>query len=570
MKRILKYYLKPHYIRMLIGFTIKFIGTIMDLLLPWILAKMIDEIIPQDSIRLIIVWGIAMIFCSIVAMTFNIAANRMAARVARDTTGEIRGDLFHKVMYLSNKEIDSITKPSIISRLTSDTYHVHQMIGMTQRLGVRTPILLVGGIIVTLSLDRHLAYILLAVMPLIGILLYYITKKSIPMYDKLQRVTDRFVRVVREDISGIRVIKALSKTKYEEGRFAKTNEEVVNQEKKAGILMAFINPAMNVLLNIGLVLVIILGAYRVNKGLSQVGVILAFMTYFTLILNAMMSIARIFTVASKGIASANRIMEIIETEEENVIALSISKEENVRKKAYIEFNHVSFAYEEENVLTDISFTLEKGETLGIIGATGAGKTTIVNLIMRMYEITKGNIYIDGIDIREMDLKQLRQKFGAVFQNDTIFEASITENIRLGRELTKQEIEKGAKYAKASEFIEKEKGYEGHVNIKGGNLSGGQKQRIMIARALAGKPEILILDDSSSALDYKTDAALRREIKEHFKGTTTIIVAQRISSIKHADKIVVLEAGKVIGYGTHDDLMNTCSIYQEISLSQMGI
>lgn len=574
MKKIITYYLKPYYARMLVGFLIKFLGTIMDLCLPWILAYMIDNVIPQKNKTIIFQWGLVMLACSILALVFNIIANRMASKVARDTTERIRHDLFEKIMYLSNKQTDFFTKPSLISRLTSDTYYIHQMLGRMQRLGIRAPILLIGGIIITLTLDPVLTLVLILVLPFLVIIITKISRRSIPMYAKLQESTDQFVRLVREDIAGIRVIKALSKTDYERKKFDDVNKEVVGREKKAGMTMAVVDPLMNLLMNIGLVIVIIAGAYRVNQGTSEVGKILAFMTYFTIILNAMMSISKMFVILSKSFASANRINSILDAKEDLTIMPSEEKEREEKQEQpffAISFEHVSFSYDEtENNLNDISFSLKKGETLGIIGETGSGKTTIVNLLMRFYDVQKGNILINGRNIKTMDLKELPRLFGVVFQNDTLFEDSIAENIRLGRPLSEKEMEDAIFYAQAKEFVEqKEGGYFEHLNIKGANLSGGQKQRILIARALASHPDILILDDSSSALDYKTDASLRKELKTHFKDTTTIIIAQRISSIMHADHILVLEDGNCIGYGTHEELMQTSSIYQEISQSQMG-
>lgn len=573
MKRVLTYYLKPYYLRMSLGFMVKFAGTIMDLCLPWILAHMIDTVIPQNSRRMIFIWGMLMVLCAILAWTGNVVANRMASRVARDTTEQVRHDLFSKITYLSNQSTDMFTKPSLISRLTSDTYNLHQMLGRVQRLGVRAPILLIGGILITLTLDPVLTLILVSVLPFIVLIMTSTSKKGIPMYEKLQNALDQFVRLVREDIAGIRVIKALSKTDYERERFSKINEEVVKIEKKAGMTMAVVNPAMNFFLNIGLVLVIIAGAYRVNVGHCEVGKILAFMTYFTIILNAMMSISKMFVIISKAVASADRIVAVLDAHDERDLAVIDTEEETEEERqSMISFDHVSFSYNHmENNLTDINFSVKKGETLGIIGETGSGKSTVVSLLLRFYDATEGNIFINGRPIQSMTIRELRRHFGVVFQNDSLFEDSISENVRLGRDLTEEEIRQAILYAQAKEFVEEEnRGYYDKLNIKGANLSGGQKQRILIARALAAHPDILILDDSSSALDYRTDASLRKELREHFKDTTTVIVAQRISSIMHADHILVLEDGAMIGYGTHEELLASCPVYQEIGRSQMGI
>lgn len=623
MKQIISKYLRPYYGRMGVGFLIKFIGTIMDLCIPYILAHIIDSVIPEREWKLILLWGLLMIGCSICAVVFNIIANRMASKVASDATEMIRHDLFSKTMYLSNAQTDSFTKPSLISRMTSDTYNVHQMLGRVQRLGVRAPILLIGGICVTFTLDAAMACVLLATLPVLGFITVYVSKRSIPMYGGLQEANDRFVRMVREDIAGMRVIKALSKTDYETEKFRSVNKEVVERERKNGMVMAVINPSMNILLNLGLVGVILVGAYRVNAGTSDVGKILAFTTYFTIILNAMLSISKMFTVLSKAIASGNRIWQVLECgddmkEMSEIYMMEEAATENSRaakagtaaqdiaekaaEKEEIAFEHVTFSYlkkikEPQNVIApqnaihpqneiapknethsekvganvkDLSFSIKKGETLGIIGEIGSGKSTIINLMMRMYDVDEGCVRIAGKDVRSYFPEELKKKFGVVFQNDTIFEDTIAGNVSLGRDISEEEIQEALLYARASEFVETRSAKAGEaLNIKGANLSGGQKQRVLIARALAAKPEILILDDSSSALDYRTDAQLRKGIREHFQGTTLVIVAQRVSSIRSADHILVLQDGEPIGYGTHEELMKCCEVYAEISRTQTG-
>lgn len=578
MKRIITFYLRPYYGRMAVGFLIKFLGAIMDLFIPWILAYVIDSVIPVGSLRLIFAWGGVMLVCSILAVSFNIIANRMASRVASDATQIIRHDLFAKTMYLSARQTDAFTKPSLISRLTTDTYNVNQMIGRVQRLGVRAPILLVGGVLFTMSLDPVLSSVLLLVMPVLAVVMVVVSRKGMPLYRKLQSSVDSFVCLVREDIAGIRVIKALSKMDYEKEKFDRINKMVVTCERNAEKTMAVLNPSMNMLLNLGLVGVIIVGAFRVNAGTSEVGKILAFMTYFTIILNAMMSISRMFVIINKAVASAARIDQVLSCEDD--LALLGDKTEPEAEKAdtveadaekEIVFDHVTFSYnKKEPNLKDISFTVRKGEMLGIIGSTGSGKSTLASLLMRLMDVDEGRVLIGGRDVRSFEKEELRSRFGVVFQNDTIFEDTIYENVRMGRQLGREEIVQALSYAQAEEFTqEKERSEGGMLDIRGANLSGGQKQRVLIARALAARPEILILDDSSSALDYRTDAMLRRQLKENFSGTTTILIAQRISSVMHADHILVLEDGEMIGYGTHEELLMGCAVYREISRSQTG-
>lgn len=583
MKKVLTFYLKPYYLRMAGGFVIKFIGTIMDLLIPWILAYMIDEVVPTKSIRLVFLWGALMVVCAFFAITGNILANRFASRVAQLSMQTIRHDLFSKISYLSCRQVNEFTESSLVSRLTSDTYNLHNAIGMMQRLGVRAPILLIGGIIVTMTLDVALSLVLVALLPFMGILVYLVSKKGIPMYTRQQEAVDVLIRKVRENVTGIRVIKALSKSEYEKRTFGEINAEVVRREKRAAMTMGITNPVMNFILNMGWVLVILIGAYRVNGGLTESGKIVAFLTYFTIILNAMLSITRLFVKMSQAIASANRIMKVIDVcdDMEEVSALYETEEvqddtclrNNVEQIVpHIEFRDVTFSYNGRyNNLEHISFSLKKGERLGIIGATGAGKTTLISLLMRFYDINSGNIFIDGKDIRTYPLSELHTLFGVAFQNDTIFEDTVYENISLGRNLSMEQVKTASEYAQIAEHIEKmENGYDAAVAIKGANLSGGQKQRVLIARALAGNPPILILDDSTSALDYKTDAAVRSAINEHFKETTTIIIAQRISSVMNCDQVIVLEEGRMIGYGTHEELLESCTVYREISESQLAV
>ena len=566
MKRILRY-LIPYRWRIALGLTIKFTGPIMDLLLPWILSYLIDTIVPRRSMVQIVIWGIAMAVCAVIALVTNIIANRMASRVAQRCTQAIRHDLFSRISYLSCSQIDKFTIPSLESRLTTDTYNIHQMIGMMQRLGVRAPILLLGGVTLTLMLEPVLATVMICTLPLLGAVVFTVSKRGIPLYSSLQRAIDRMVRTVRENITGIRVIKALSKTDYEKSRFKEVNGEVVRREKKAGITMALTNPAMNLFLNLGLACVILVGAVRVNAGLTQPGKILAFLTYFTIILNALLSITRIFVMISKATASAERIREVLDEPDD----LTLSESKCGTDNLHIAFNNVSFAYGgSKEILHNINFELLRGQTLGILGATGSGKSTIVSLLMRLYDAGSGEILIDGKNVKAMEPQKLNTKFGVVFQNDFIYADSIRANIDFGRGLTDSQIEKAARCAQAMEFIQSlDDGFEHQLSAKGTNLSGGQKQRLLIARALAASPEILVLDDSSSALDYRTDARLRQALREQYKDTTTIIIAQRISSIKHCDHILVLDDGKEIGYGTHQELLESCEVYRQISQSQMG-
>ena len=560
-------YLKPHVPKMLGGFVFKFSGTVVELLIPMILSYIIDDVVPTGNITLVYWWGGAMLLCAVMALVNNIVANRMASAVAREATRSIRHDLFAKISYLSSRQIDDFSIPSLESRLTTDTYNVIQVIGMMQRLGVRAPILLVGGIFVTMAMEPVLTLVMIAIMPFIGIVVWLVTRKGVPMYTYLQKGIDIMVRTVRENISGIRVIKALSRTEQEKEHFSQVNREVVNRETRASITMGITNPMMNLFLNTGLTLVVVVGAFRVNSGVTKVGAIIAFLSYFTIILNAMLSITRLFVMYSRGSASASRICEVLYTRED----LKVTEAPAVSEKAHVVFDDVSFSYQKKgDDISHISFTLQKGETLGIIGGTGSGKSTIAALLMRLYERDSGSIRISGRPVESIPPEELHTKFGVVFQNDVLFADTIASNIDFGRNLPEERIVQAAQCAQAMEFIDSlPDGFQHMLTPRGTNLSGGQKQRVLLARALAGYSEILILDDSSSALDYRTDASLRKALRENYSDVTTIVIAQRVSSILHADHILVLEDGKALGYGTHEELMETCPLYREISESQMG-
>lgn len=558
---------------MALGLTIKFLGTIVELALPMILSFMIDDVVPTGDRGMIYKYGGVMFLCALTALVGNILANRVAARVARDTMESLRSALFTRISYLSSRQVDSFTIPSLESRLTSDTYNLHQTIGMMQRMGVRAPILLLGGIFVTVTLEPVLTLVLLSTLPFISIVVYFVSRKGIPMYRFVQEAIDRMTSVVRENAQGIRVIKALTKEEYEKARYDQANDNLTKREKTASLTMASINPVVNVFVNLGFVAVVIVGAYRVNSGATLPGVVLAFMNYFTMITMAMMMITRMVIMASRATASATRIAEVLDAPVDMAV---VPEEETDRLTAEdvpaIEFDDVTFSYNgKKEDVSHVSFRLGKGETLGIIGPTGAGKSTLIQLLMRFYDPDSGTVRIDGRDVRTIPHERLAEKFGVSFQNDFLFADTIRENVDFGRGIADDDVLVAAERAQAAPFIkEKEGGISHSLTIKGANLSGGQKQRLLITRALAGNPEILVLDDSSSALDYATDAALRRAIRENYAGkTTSVIVAQRVSSVKHADLILVLEEGEITGMGTHEELLDSCELYREISESQMG-
>jgi len=560
-------YLKGYWHRVSFTLLIKTIGTSMDLLIPWGLSHIIDDVIPQNDILKIYKWGFVMVVFCLIGFGGNVFANRLAASISRDATRNIRHKLFTKISYLSNTDVDRFTIPSLISRMTTDTYAVHHALGMMQRMGVRAPILLLGGIVVTMISDPILTCAMLIVLPIASALTLYVSIKGAKLFKIVQKAVDVLVRTVRENASGIRVIKALSKGEYEKKRFNDVNLDLTEKEKKAQNVMAFTNPSMSIMLNLGLCTVIAIGAFRVNDGTTEIGNIIAFLSYFTIILNSIMAITRIFMVISKASASSARINEVLNCPDE--FSPEIAIEENKSAPA-IEFENVCFSYEGSGFnLENISFSLMPGETLGILGPTGSGKTTLISLLLRFYRINDGSIHINGVNINDFTLSHLRQKFGTVLQNDTLFHDSIGENILFGRNLSQEELQLAIEAAQADKFIAAAGGLDSEVAIKGANFSGGQKQRLLITRALAGNSEILIFDDSFSALDYKTDSELREKLNCDFADKTKIIVTQRVSSVLSAEHILVLENGKCIGYGTHEELMNTCPMYRETAELQLG-
>lgn len=569
MKFMLRY-LKPFYGRMSVGLSIKIAGTLVELMLPYILSHILKTVVETQSVPEIIKWGGLMILCAGLACLFNIIANRMAAKVSRNFSEKLRHDLFVQTLRLSAAQTDKFTIPSLESRITTDTYNLHNFVGMMQRMGVRAPILLIGGIAITLLMDVYLALAMIAILPFIFVTVYFISQKGVPLYAKVQASVDQMVRVVREDTQGIRVIKALSKTDYEHRRYDKVNRALSAEEKRVGTIMSSVHPIMTLLMNTGIVIVVALSASRVANHQSDPETVIAFMQYFTQISMAMMSVTRIFTMYTKSAASAKRIEEVIDAPED-IQVKSETEYPSVQTDNHIEFDNVTFSYKGKHPdLENISFSLPHGASLGIIGATGSGKSTLIRLLMRFYDVDRGAVRINGRDIRTIEKDEFYTMFGISMQHDFLYNDTVKENIDLGRKLPQEDIVAAAKIAQAHDFISSfPEGYDHILSQKATNISGGQKQRLLISRAIAAKPEILILDDSSSALDYKTDANLRRALKENLAGTTVITVAQRVSSVKDCDLILVLDEGKIIGAGKHELLMETCPEYREISESQMG-
>lgn len=563
----------------LLAMGIKLAGTMTELLLPYILEYMIDDVVPAGSLPRVVLWGLLMFAAAVVCRQLNVLANRRTVDNAHRISYDVRQDLFVKTANLPGSAFDELGLPSLISRMTSDSYNVQSAVQQLQSMCVRAPMLLLGGMVMTLAMDLPLAMILVVMLPVLLAVVFFVCAKGIPMYNTVQKRLDSVVRIMRENITGIRVVKALSKADYEKRRFAAANREMTDCDIKASTVMAIPGPLMQLCLNVGLTLVVVAGAWRVNEGLTRPGVILAFLTYFNMITMGVMGLSRIFMTLSKASASAGRIAEVLAAPDEQRV-LRPGEALQPSGAGFLRFENVDFSYgktgagfaggERQKALDHISFSLNRGESLGIIGPTGCGKTTIINLLMRFYDADAGGVFVDGRDVRSYDKDELHRKFGVAFQNDMVFQDTLGENIRFGRDLDEAALRRAAKDAMAAEYIDSlEDGLDHPAAIKGANLSGGQKQRLLVARALAGNPEILVLDDSSSALDYKTDAAMRRAIARSHGDSTVILIAQRVSSVMGMDHILVMDNGRCIGYGSHGELLENCPPYREIYETQMG-
>ena len=555
---------------MLVTFCVKFIASFVELFLPSILSYMVDDIAPEKNIKKMFLFGGIMVLCAFIALVGNICANRMASKAASKITRSVRHDVYQKTIALSCEDADRFTSPTLISRLTSDTYNVHNMLLMVQRMGVRAPIMVIGGVIITFFLDPILTLILVSLMPIVFTAVFFISRRGVKMYGRVQKTADGMVSMLREHMDGVRVIKALSKTEYERKRFGEINEEIYRNDRNAALMTGLSGPVMSLILNFGLTAVIFIGAYRVSAGNTEPGVIIAFLSYFTIILNAMMMISRLFMQLSKGLASAKRLNEVLSSEPEP--SKWSDAAEKIDTNDVLSFENVTFSYlKTRNNVENLSFGIKKGQTLGIIGATGSGKSTIVSLLLRFYRPDKGVVRINGEDISGIERERLYGMFGSALQTDFLMSDTISENIRFGRDIDTEMMEMATVSALADGFIrEKDGGYSHKLDVKAANLSGGQKQRLLISRALASHPEILILDDSCGGLDYKTDSLLRQNLGKNYGDCTKVIVAQRISTVMNADLIIVMDDGKVVGMGDHGSLMRDCELYRETAAAQMNL
>ena len=530
------------------------------------------EDVDAIQMKYLLVSGGKMLLMALIIMMAAISVTFLSARVAASLGHDLRNSVYRKVMSFSSREYHKFSTASLITRSTNDVQQVQMVMAMMFRIVLYAPILGIGGVIRVLNTDASMTWILGVAVVLILAVIILLFMIAMPKFTKLQTLIDKLNLVSREILTGIPVIRAFSREKHEEERFEEANKTLTKTNLFVNRCMTFMMPVMMLIMNGVSVLIIYSGSHAVDNGTMQVGNVMAFIQYAMQIIMSFLMITAMSIMLPRANVAALRIDEILKTE------VSIKDPENPEHtkeeaKGTVEFNHVSFAYPEagENVLTDIHFKAKKGETVAIIGSTGSGKSTLVNLIPRFYDVTEGSVSVDGVDVRDMSQKELRDCIGYVPQKGVLFSGTIDSNIRYGKtDISEEEVKTAARIAQAQDFIEeKPKGYHSPIAQGGTNVSGGQKQRLSIARAIAKKPEIFIFDDSFSALDFKTDSRLRGALKEHTKDATTIIVAQRISTILHADRIIVLDDGHMAGMGTHAELMKNCEVYRQIAMSQLS-
>lgn len=573
MFRLFKY-LKKYKFEAIFGPIFKLIEAIFELIVPIVSAKIIDiGVNGNGGVPYIIKMGIVMVLLGFFGLGFSLCCQYLASKASQGVGTDLRNDLFKKIQSFSHKEIDRFGASTLTTRMISDINQIQTGVAMLIRLAIRVPCLVVGATIMAMSIDLGLSVIFLIVGPLVSFVLYLIMIRSVPLYKVVQKKLDSVSLIARENLDGIRVIRAFSRQENENSRFENASDDLTKTALKVGRISALLNPATFLIMNSAVIAVIFFGGMKVDSGTLTQGEIIAFINYISQILLALVALANLVIILTKAAACASRVADVLEVESSIKDGGKEVPADSANVPA-VEFKNVSFAYNEntgEKVLDNISFTLSKGETLGVIGGTGSGKTTLISLIPRFYDTTQGEVLVNGENVKNLNLKPLRAFVSVVQQGASIIEGSVKDNIVMGRKgISDEEIEKAAKTAQAHEFISKlSEGYETIIQRSGSNLSGGQKQRLSIARAVAGNPSVLILDDSASALDFATDAALRRAIRKIGETMAVIIVSQRVNSVRYADKIAVLDDGKLAGLDSHENLLNTCQVYREICLSQLS-
>ncbi|WAA11638.1 ABC transporter ATP-binding protein [Fervidibacillus halotolerans] len=567
-------FIKPYKFSVILVILFVFLQSLSELFLPTLMSDIIDKGVVNGDIPYIWKIGGVMVLVAALGMACAIFASYHASKTAAGFGRDVREKLFTHVENFSQKEIDQLGTASLITRTTNDVTQVQNVLINFLRILVRAPLMAIGGIIMALTQDVKLSLIFLFTLPILAGTIFFIARKGIPLFKEIQKKIDRLNKIVREKLIGVRVIRAFNKEEREERRFDEANADLTKTTLKVNIIMASMMPAMMLILNLSTVAIVWFGAVRIDQGNMAVGDLMAFIQYAMQIMFSLIMVSMVFIMIPRAQVSIDRINEVLDTKP----SIKSGNNKNNKKtefneKGYIEFQNVSFHYPgaEKPALSNISFSAGPGEVTAIIGGTGSGKSSLIHLIPRFYDVTDGSIKVDGKDIREFPLDQLREKIGFVPQKSVLFSGSIADNIRYGKEdATDEEVKRAAETAQALEFIDHMKnGFDTVISQGGTNISGGQKQRISIARALVRKPEIYLFDDSFSALDFKTDARLREALKMETVNSTVIIVAQRVSTVMDADRIIVLNEGKIVGIGTHKQLLKSCSVYKEIVSSQFS-
>lgn len=568
----LEKYIKKYWKLFALAVSCLMLEALCDLMQPTIMSKVVDKGVESKNMNYVIHYGALMLGVTVIGALAAIVRNIVSVNVSQRFGAELRGDLFKKIQGFSFDNINQFEGATLVTRLTNDVTQVQNFINGLMRIFVKAPLLCIGSIVMAVRLNPQMSLILVVIVPIIGLLIICSMKIGYPFYSKVQKSLDNVNSIIREYLSGVRVVKAFNRFDFEVNRFERQNDNLMDVSTRAMRVMTVFSPGIALIVNIGIVLVLWIGGIRVNTGKMQVGQIIAFINYMTQILNSLMMISMVFNMFVRAKASAERIWEVFL--QENTISTSKNSENYLVDSGMVSFKDVSFSFLGtlgEPVIKNISFSCNSGETIGIIGSTGAGKSTLVNLIPRFYDVCEGSIEIDDIDIRKIEAEKLRDEIAIVPQKTMLFIGNIIENIRWGKEdASAEEVEKAARISEAHEFISAfPEGYNTILGQGGVNLSGGQKQRISIARALVKKPKILILDDCTSAVDVSTEFKIREQLKSYINNLTCFIIAQRITSVMGADKIIVLEDGKIVGQGSHEVLIKDCDVYRDIYRSQIG-
>jgi ABC-type multidrug transport system, ATPase and permease components len=568
---ILKEFIRPYKKEFIVGPIFKIIEAILELLLPAIMVLIIDKGVNNKDVDYVIKMGALMIAMSILGFGSSLVCQHYAAKASQGFGTNLRDKLFLHILLLSNAEVDKLGKASLINRITNDINQLQIAVAMFIRLVIRAPFICIGAIFMSMLLDLKLSLILIVSTPIFGIIIYIIINKTSPLYTTYQRKLDKLGKVISDNLTGIRVIRAFAKVNIEKVKFNDANDELTNTIIKVGKISALLNPLTTLGMNVAIVIILWIGGARINAGNLSQGEIIAFVNYIMQVLLALIVVSNLVIIFTKANTSAKRVIEVINTK--SSITEDAVEDVNENSEApIIEFKDVSFGYNETGnlALRNVNLKINRGETIGIIGGTGSGKSTFVNLMVRLYDVKNGEIKIEGKNIKKYKLKNLREKIAFVPQKSVLFSGNIYDNVKFGnKNASLVDIKMASEVAQIDEFINNlPEGYNSEVNKEGRNFSGGQKQRLTIARAIACESKILVLDDSSSALDFLTDYTLRKSIKEKKKDITLILISQRISSINSSDRIIVFDNGEVVGFDTHDNLLKDCNIYKEIYSSQL--